>query len=223
MVHPFIEILESAAEGRYPPVDGLVELLPRFSDSPHECVVEFTGHAYVLSDVSQQDFDRLGADGFGGVVQPEVLRSLAGRNGWIGSHDVLLCQRGLGRANALALRTDLDDHYRVQHARVLRREVKVFGDERGLVTLGRGVADRTEISIEVAQTDRSKGFARSLLADAIGLVDEGAWCFAEVSPGNAASLRAFLAADWKPIGAEVVYTPKRCLDVGHSAPPPMAE
>ncbi len=209
MEHPIIKILESAAAGRFPPVDGLAEVLPRFSESPHECVVEFTGHAYVLSDISQQELDELGADGFGGVIQPEVLRGLAGPEGWVGCHDVLLCHRGLGRADSLPERTDLDDHYRVRHARVLRREVRVFCDERGLVTLGRGIADRTEISIEVAQVDRARGFARSLLTDAIGLVDEGAWCFAEVSPGNAASLRAFLAAGWKPIGAEVVYTPRR--------------
>jgi hypothetical protein len=67
-------------------------------------------------------------------------------------------------------------HPRVARARRLRREVAVYVDPagRGLVTLGRRLAPA------------------------------GAPLFAQVSPGNAASLRAFLAAGFRPVGAEVL-------------------
>jgi GNAT superfamily N-acetyltransferase len=206
VMHPLLEILIDVAEGRYPPVDGAVEVLPRFSESPLECVTEFTGHAYVMTDFSPAEVAAIGADGFGGIVHPDVLRRLAGPGGWIDCHDVVLVKRGLGN-RSLAERFDLEDHERVIHGRMLRREMRVFGDERGLVCLGRGIADRWEVSVEVATEMRGRGHGRALLADAIGLIPEGEWCFAEVSPGNNASLVAFLAAGWRPIGAEVIYRP----------------
>jgi hypothetical protein len=197
-----------AAEGRFPPVDGLVEVVPRFTEAPHECVIEFTGHAVVMTDLTAGHVAGFGADGFGGAVHPDVLRALAGANGHIGCHDSLLALRGTG-GGTLPVRTDLDGHDRVRHAHTLRRDITVFGDDRGLVCLGRGIADRLEISVEVPPDTRNRGSARTLLAEAIAMVPKGEWCFAEVSPGNAASLRAFLAAGWVPIGAEVIFTPGR--------------
>jgi hypothetical protein len=47
------------------------------------------------------------------------------------------------------------------------------------------------------------------MATSIGSIPANEWCFAQVCPGNNASLRAFLAANWKPIGAEVIYRPNR--------------
>jgi GNAT superfamily N-acetyltransferase len=208
-VHSLLTMMIEAAEGRFPPVDGLVEVVPRFSGALHEYVLEFTGHAVVMTDLSPLKVNALRADGFGGAVHPDVLRALAGPAGHIGCHDALLVKRGIG-SGSLAVRKDLDDHSRVQHARTLRRDVVVYGDDdRGLVCLGRGIADRREISIEVAPGGRNLGYAKQLLAQAIAMVPEGEWCFAEVSPGNAASLRAFLAAGWTPIGAEVIFVPSR--------------
>ncbi len=208
-MHPLLTMMNAAAEGRFPPVDGLVEVVKRFEGAPQEYILELTGHAVVMTDLSQRKIDALRADGFGGAVHPDVLRALAGPRGHIGCHDALLVKRGTGDG-VLAVRTDLDDHSRVQHARTLRRDVVVYGDDdRGLVCLGRGIADRCEISVEVAATARNHGYARQLLAKAIAMVPAGEWCFAEVSPGNAASLRAFLAAGWTPIGAEVIVVPSR--------------
>ena len=45
---------------------------------------------------------------------------------------------------------------------------------------------------------------RSMIADARGLVAGDDFLFAAVSPGNARSLRAFLAAEFRPIGSEVI-------------------
>ena len=94
----------------------------------------------------------------------------------------------------------------MQRARRLRREVAVYADleGRGLVTLGRGLAGRWELSVEVAPAHRGAGLGRRLIAAGWRLAPAGAPLFAQVAPGNAASLRAFLAAGFRPAGAEAL-------------------
>jgi hypothetical protein len=145
-------------------------------------------------------------DGFGGSLSPDFLRWLAGPGGWIGVVDATLVARGRG-GGGLPLRVDAADHPRVRHAAGLRRDVRVYGDERGLVTLAEGLAGRTEISAEAAAEGQGRGWGRSLLRDALGLVPAGEPVFAAVSPGNARSLRAFLAVGFAPIGSEVILRP----------------
>jgi RimJ/RimL family protein N-acetyltransferase len=82
----------------------------------------------------------------------------------------------------------------------------VYGDETGLVTIGRGVVDRLEVSVEVF-TAGIAGAGRRLIAEALGLVPAGEIVFAQVAPGNAASLRAFLSCGFAPIGAETLLRP----------------
>ncbi|HEV7625968.1 MAG TPA: hypothetical protein VGO89_05685, partial [Streptomyces sp.] len=117
---------------------------------------------------------------------------------------------GRGTTQRLPQRTDLDEHPRVRHARELRTHVRTYGDERGLVTLAEGLAGRLELSTELHGTQGAgRQLGRSLLGDALSLVPEGEPVFAAVSPGNARSLRAFLAAGFTPIGSEVVLRPGR--------------
>jgi L-amino acid N-acyltransferase YncA len=97
----------------------------------------------------------------------------------------------------------------VQHASQLRRDVRVYGDERGVVTLAAGLAGRREISIEAAPRGQGRGWGRSLLHDALGLVPRGEPVFAAVSAGNARSLRAFLAVGFIPLGSEIILRPDR--------------
>ena len=115
-------------------------------------VVALTGHAYVLADVDPDEPGRRGADGYGGASQPDVLRWLAGPRGTIGSLDVVLVapagSPGPHRGPSLGRRHDLDDHPRVQRARHHRREVAVFGDDDGLVVVGRGLVGRWELAVE---------------------------------------------------------------------------
>ncbi len=209
--HPLGRMLADAAEGRFPPKDGLVDVVPPAHPAGVgvEVVVEFTAHAVVATAVAPALVLAQGPDGYGGANQPNFLRWLVGPGGTVGAHDCVLVRRGTGDAT-LPARPDLASHSRVHHARKLRTDVTVHADERGLVTTGRGLAGRWEVSVELAEgRPHGRGDGRALIGQAVGLVPDGEWAFAEVSPGNAASLRAFLAAGFVPLGAEVVLWPQR--------------
>lgn len=212
--HPLLSFFLDAADGHFPPVDGgttVVGPLPRGL----ECSVAFTGHAVIATSLPAEEVRSLDADGFGASLAPDLLRRLAGPKGWIGVLDATLVARGTGADGTpqLAERTDLDDHPRVRHARELRTGVRAYGDERGLVTLADGLGGRRELSIELHEprpVGRRPG--RSLLTDALSLAPAGAPVFAGVAPGNARSLRAFLAAGFTPIGSEIILRPDRRPD-----------
>jgi hypothetical protein len=198
-----------AADGSFPPADGRVTVLPPLLGGL-ECSVAFTGHAVVSTAMTKQAVYAQGPDGFGASLSADFLRHLAGPKGWIGVIDATLTARGTGGPPRLAGLTDADNHSRVRHARSLRTNVQVYGDERGLITLADGLAGRRELSIELHRAqDGSQGHGRSLLADALSLVPKGEPVFAAVSPGNARSLRAFLACGFTPIGSEVLLRPRR--------------
>ncbi|MFF1419550.1 hypothetical protein [Streptomyces sp. NPDC058280] len=207
--HPLLTFFIDAADGRFPPVDGRVTVLPPLPGGL-ECSVAFTGHAVIATAMTSQAVYAQDPDGFGASLSPDFLRHLAGPKGWIGVTDATLTARGTGGTPRLAELTDADDHPRVRHARQLRTNVQVYGDDRGLITLADGLAGRRELSIELHRTqDSSPGHGRSLLADALSLVPEGKPVFAAVSPGNARSLRAFLACGFTPIGSEILLRPAR--------------
>jgi GNAT superfamily N-acetyltransferase len=205
MLHPLLDVQLRAAAGEPPAVDGAAEFVPELG-SGRRCVLSFTGHAYLATAQSADEFADLGLDGFGRALQPEVLQRLAGTSRQVGVLDATLVSRGRG-GGALPERADLEDHPRVQHARVLREDVQVYGDERGLVTLAHGLAGRLELSIAVSTERQGQGVGASLLADGLRLVPEGEPVFAAVSPGNVRSLRLFLRAGFEPIGSEVIVAP----------------
>lgn len=76
--------------------------------------------------------------------------------------------------------------------------------DAGLIILGRGVAGRLEVAVEVDEHARDRGLGRALFAASRGLVPDGESLWAQVAPGNAASLRAVLAAGFRPLGSEVL-------------------
>jgi hypothetical protein len=205
-VHELHRVLLDAADGRFPAADGGVDVAAPMTGD-HHAVIEFTGHSFVLTDRDRDDVLARGADGFGGASHPDLLRWLAGPDGWIGSHDAVLVARGTGEGR-LTERDDLDDHPRVVRSRLHRRDVDVYGDETGLVTIGRGLVDRLEVSVEVFN-GASAGAGRRLIGEALGLVPTGQIVFAQVAPGNATSLRAFLSCGFSPIGAETLVLPVR--------------
>jgi hypothetical protein len=204
-MHPLLETWLGAAAGEFPAADGSVRVVPQLQRGL-EASVAFTGHALIATSLAPNEVLAQPLDAFGGSLAPDFLRWLAGPRGTIGVVDVTLVARGRKGA-ALPRRCDLDQHPRVVHARSLRSEVTVYADERGLVTLSLGIAGRSELSIEAHE--QGKGLGLSLLEAALATAPEGEPVFAAVSPGNARSLRTFLAAGFEPIGSEVILRPQR--------------
>ncbi len=218
-MNQLLRALLDAAENDFPPVDGRITVLPPFSAPPESAasgyeinaVVAFTGHAFIATSVEETSLIEAGADGYGGASSPDVLRLIAGTQSTresgaqIGVLDATLVGRGLGGGSAsLEERSDFDDHRRVRHARAIRHDVRVLGDERGLVTIASGLAGRPEISVEATPEGQGRGWGRSLVIEALRLFPEGATVFAAVAPGNARSFRMFASLGFVVIGGEVV-------------------
>ncbi len=208
--HPVAKALIAAANGEFPAVDGLAEIVAPDAAGTH-AVVSFTGHSFVMTSLAPDRLAPFGIDGYGGAMDPRVLTSLAGGHGEVGSIDAVLVRRGAAPGpdtdaslSDLDQLDDLDDHPRVQRARHHRRNVRVIGDGDGFVTIGQGLVDRTEVSIELTAAEHGVGTGRRLLTAAMATIDADQWVFAQVAPGNAASLRLFLACGFVPIGSEVL-------------------
>lgn len=80
--------------------------------------------------------------------------------------------------------------------------------------IGRGVAGRWEVAVEVDQPLRGFGLGRGLFGAALGLLPDGESVWAQVAPGNAASMRALLASGYHHVGAEVLLEPRTELAEG---------
>lgn len=204
--HPLGPVLAAAAEGRFPLPDGSGHVVG--PDADGTCaVVCFTGHAFVLTDRPADEVLAFGPDGYGAAMHPALLVDLAGAVREIGSTDVVLVRRGIGGGGALVDRSDLADHPRVRRAFEHRRDVHVLGGDRGLVTIGRGLVGRTELSVELLDgAVHGQGAGRALIDQALRAIPAGEPAFAQVAAGNAASLRAFLACAFTPICSEVLIT-----------------
>jgi GNAT superfamily N-acetyltransferase len=82
----------------------------------------------------------------------------------------------------------------------------VFADRDGggVLLLGRGLAGRWEVAFEVEPDRRDRGLGRALAIAARHLVPRDQPLFAQVTPGNVASVRVLLAAGYAPIASEVL-------------------
>jgi hypothetical protein len=200
--HPLLSIYLRAARGEFPPADGQAIFLPSLQPG-QAAVVSFTARSYIATSQTPPDFADLRLDGFGSASQPEVLARLAGTNGHIFLTDMTLVGRGTG-GGSLPVRDDLEDRIRVRYAKMIRRNVRVYGDERGFITLSDGLAGRPEMSIELTSGTENRGTGRALISEALKLTPAGEPLFAAVSPGNARSVRAFLAMGFVPIGSEII-------------------
>jgi hypothetical protein len=198
-MHPLGVVLRAAAEGSFPAADGEVDVVRPYRAGV-EAVVSLTGHAVVATRLDPADLIACGADGYGGATSAAVLALLAGPDGEVDCLDALLVARGTGRT-VLPERHDLSRHPRVTFARRWRDDVQVHGDERGLVTVARGLGGLAELSFEVEPRRRGWGTGRGLITDGLGLVVAGEPVLVAVAPGNAASLRAVLSVGFVPIGS----------------------
>lgn len=145
-----------------------------------------------------------GVDGYGSALSPEFLLWLAGDGGHVGCQDAVLLSYGTS-GRGLPRQDHLDDHPRVRHARTLRSRFEVYGDETGFVTIGIGLGGLTELSVELT-ADHGRGYGRLLIRRALELVGPPEVVVAQVTPGNARSLRAFLATGFVPVGSAVAIS-----------------
>jgi GNAT superfamily N-acetyltransferase len=202
--HRLAVLLEDAARGRFPEPDGLVEVLPPAGTAM--AVVGFTAHFAIAADVPEAWLrERLPDDDLLAPLSAPFLAELGRRIGRIDDGiDVVLAAGGLDGDAALT-ETGAAAHPRAARAFARRADVRVFEGDGAVVTFGRGLAGRAEVSIEVDRAARGRGFARRALVEARRLVGPDGVVFAQIAPGNAASLRAFLRAGFEPIGSEALF------------------
>lgn len=211
--HRLVKLLREAGRDRFPPADLEVEVLPS-PPGPSDAVVAFSGHNVVAATVDPGDLRaHLPDHDPAGPLSAPFLTWLGIQLGAApGSLDVVFVADGTARPDTdrpLAEVSAPDDAFadRVARARRYRTDVRLFADaeRRGVAILGRGLAGRLEVSVEVHPRHRGRGLGSSLARAALGLVPEGESLYAQVAPGNVASLRAFLRAGFRPIGAEVLF------------------
>jgi GNAT superfamily N-acetyltransferase len=204
-----LRLLHGAATGAPPAADGVVEVWP--PAGAVDAVLAFTAHHVVAAGVEP-------ALVAGRLPEGDLTAPMsAGFLGWLGeqlgslpgSLDVVLAARGLGGEPPLELRAGVDPDRHPRAARALRYrgdlEVWTAPDGAGVLGRGRGLAGRREVSFEVEPVRRNRGLGRLLVAAARHLTPPGEPLFAQVAPGNAASLRVVEAAGFRPIGAEVLF------------------
>jgi GNAT superfamily N-acetyltransferase len=199
-------LLDAAAAGRYPPPDGTVTILPQPSRRDAG-VIAFTAHSVIFVD-ADPDWVRglLPPGDLYAPMRPAFLQAVCERTGRQLNSADMLCVAG-SRPGPPSIALDpvsAADHPRVALALRCRDDVRVWAVPGGIVTLGRGVAGRWEVSVEVDPGYRGKGLGRDLVAAARHLLPEGTPVWAQIAPGNAASVRAFLAAGYRPAGAEAL-------------------
>jgi len=202
-------LLADVAAGRPPAPDGRVTVLP--PPSPRDSgVLAFTAHHVVFADVTAGwvEASLPGGDHLAAPLSARFLTALENqlhrRSGVIDLLTVAPAQSGpppldLGRAISR-------DHPRVRRAHDYRDDVTVWEGAGATVAIGRGVAGRYEVSVEVDPVARNRGIGRRALLSARHLVPAGQPLWAQIAPGNVASVRAFLAAGFTPVGAEVLLT-----------------
>ncbi|MFD8673902.1 GNAT family N-acetyltransferase [Streptomyces seoulensis] len=201
------ELLDAVAHDRFPPPDGTVTVLPQ-PCRRDAGVLAFTGHTLVLTDEDpawvRATLAAVDCDPLAAPMHPRFLTALMDRTGRTAETvDALWVGAPLPGPPVLPLREIADaGHPRVVRARGRRDSVRVWAVDGGLLAVGRGVAGRWEVALEV--TGGGAGLGRGLAVAARQLAGGPVW--AQVSPGNARSARAFLAAGYRPVGAELLLS-----------------
>jgi GNAT superfamily N-acetyltransferase len=199
----------------------LVTVLPRAAGGAVAAVLGFTAHHVVAADVDPGWVRSvLPVGSLSAPLSARFLAALADRVGAEpGALDAVLLAPATG-VPVPQLREVGDsgctEHRRLARAERYRADVRAYAVRGGLLVLGRGLAGRWEVSLEVDPAYRDRGLGRRLLAAAPGLVPAGEPLWAQVATANVASLRAFLAAGFRPAGAEVLFARPS------PAPPPPA-
>ncbi|MFC9844762.1 GNAT family N-acetyltransferase [Streptomyces sp. NPDC060223] len=204
------DILDAAARGVFPPADGGTTVVRQHSHRDAG-VLAFTAHSVVFTDEDEEwvrdTLARTDCDALAATMNPRFLAAFMDRTARSNDTiDLLAVAAPLPGDPPLALTEVADpEHHRVARALKHRDEVRVWAADGGVVILGRGVAGRLEAAVEVDEGARHRGLGRALAAAARQL-GGGEPVWAQLSPGNARSLRAFQAAGYVPVGAEALLT-----------------
>lgn len=212
IVAELADLMRSLADGGSSTIDrALMVVAP--PDDRSVGVLAFAGLNVVAADIAD-DWVREqlpGSDVSAPLAQPfvTVLATAVGRVP--DNLDMVLAAPATGRHGGTDL-TELTEFReplspRLALALSRRVDVRAWRCPGGLLVLGRGVAGRWEVSLEVEPALRGFGLGRGLFAAARGLVPAGELVWAQVAPANAASVRAALAAGFRPVGAEVLLRP----------------
>ncbi|TDD49080.1 GNAT family N-acetyltransferase [Kribbella antibiotica] len=202
------DILRSVEGGTFPIADLGVTVVspPSARDS---CVMAFTGHTVIAADVDPAWVaEQLPPEDPAEPVSPPFLTALGAA---IGRHAHCLDAMLLAPALADPAVPDLVEladrgHPRLVRALEFRDDVRGYVDPYGgVVIVGRGVAGRLECAIEVPDAVQGQGHGRRLALAARALIPADAHIWAQVTPGNAASFRAFLAAGYRIVGSEISF------------------
>jgi GNAT superfamily N-acetyltransferase len=204
------EVLARLAAGEDPPAAGSVTVVPAPLGA-RALVMGGTAWHVVAADVDPAWVaSAVAHDPIAAPLGARFLAALADRVGVEpGSLDADLVAPPPPAAPGLELVPAEIDHPRVRRAMLHRAEVRVWAtpDGAGLLTVGRGVAGRWETSLEVGPAARGRGLGTALATAAPCFVPVGEPLWAQVAPANVASLRAFLAAGYRVVCAEVLFGP----------------
>jgi hypothetical protein len=206
-------VLTRAAAGDFPPADGSVEILAQPSDRDAG-VISLTGYAVIFADTDPDWVTaQLPPGDLSGPLTASFLDALSRR---LGRHthsvDMLTCAAPLaGPPPANLGLTELTASTGAAHPRIVRAlryrdDVRAWQARGGVVLLGRGVAGRFEVAVEVDVAHRSRGLGTRLANAVRHLVPDGTPLWAQIAPANAASVRSFLAAGFRPVGAEALLS-----------------
>ncbi|MEU9174358.1 GNAT family N-acetyltransferase [Streptomyces sp. NPDC048420] len=220
MTETLRDILDAAARGVFPPADGGTTVV-RQTCHRDAGVLSFTAHSVVFTDEDpewvRETLRGLDCDALAATMNPVFLAALVERTGRRSETiDAMLVTEPRPGEPPLALK-EIEDagHPRIVYARRRRDDIRAWTTEGGVLVLGRGVGGRLEVSVEVDEDVRHRGLGRALVTAARHLTAEPLW--AQVSPGNARSMRAFLAAGYRPVGAEAVLLATAPRATGGSA------
>jgi hypothetical protein len=212
---PAALLLREVVAGRPPAEDGGVTVLPQ-PPGPVAGILAFCGHHVVAADVDPGWVAaQLRPGDLSAPVSARFLDALAEEiDRDYDNLDMVLVAPSAAGPPPLELRPVAPDadHERVDRSLRFREDVRTWATEdgAGLLIVARGFAGRWETAFEVAPGARGRGLGRALAASARHLVPAGDPVFAQVAPGNVASLRAVLATGaYVPIGAEVMFAHPR--------------
>ncbi|MFN2503448.1 MAG: GNAT family N-acetyltransferase [Acidimicrobiales bacterium] len=208
--HLLCQLFAAVADGRFPEPDSIIDVVGP-PPGPVDAVVAFTAHHVVAANVEPSWVQSQLPEGdLSAPMSPGFLGALGERLGSRpGSLDLVLFARGEpGELELPLVKVSSPIHHpRVDRAHRYRRRVSVYADQqdRAVLIIGTGLADRTEAAFEVHPRYRGQGLGRALARTCLRLIEPGEPLFMQTAPGNAASLRAILAAGYAPVGGEVLF------------------